>query len=138
MLLEQRNGGLHRKLINIDHYINTKSIGCGIMNEQRDHKRTQISHPLVYTAIDEDGNISSQGMAIAVDISPNGMMIETTEPIHAKAVKIRTATSQTANVETTGEIIYSLPHAPKKYRTGLRFNRATGQRSQFANQLLNQ
>ena len=108
------------------------------MNEQRNHKRTLISHPLVYTAIDANGNISSQGMAHAVDISPNGMMIETTEPIHAKAVKIRTATSQAANVETTGEIIYSLPHAPKKYRTGLRFNGSVGQQSQFTNELLNQ
>ena len=108
------------------------------MNEQRDHKRTQISHPLVYTAIDGDGNISSQGMALAVDISPNGMMLETREPIHAKAVKIRTTTSQAAIVETTGEIIYSLPHAPKKYRTGLKFNGSGGQRSQFANTLLNQ
>ena len=108
------------------------------MNEQRIHKRTQISHPLVYTAMDRQGNISSQGMALAVDISPNGLMIETTEPIHAKAVKIRTATSQAANVETIGEIIYSLPHAPKKYRSGLKFNDAAEQLSQFADELLNQ
>lgn len=107
------------------------------MNEQRNHKRTQINHPLVYTAMDGEGNISCQGMAHAVDISPNGMMIETTEPIHAKSLKIRTATSQAANVETTGMIIYSLPHAPNKYRTGLRFNGSAGQRSQFTNELLN-
>ncbi len=108
------------------------------MNEQRKYARISINHPLVYTAVDLQSGQKSQGMAVSIDISQFGMMIESAVPIYASTIKVRTATGQCASMEATADIIYSLPHAPNKFRTGLKFSGPADQRSRFADELINQ
>lgn len=125
-------------LIRIDHELYTDPIGLTAMNEQREHTRICINHPLVYTAVDSQSGQKSQGMAVSIDISQFGMMIESAVPIYANTIKVSTATGQCASVEATAEIIYCLPHAPNKFRTGLKFSGPADQRLRFADELINQ
>jgi hypothetical protein len=99
--------------------------------EQREYERMSIDHPVIYTAVDEVGTTIAQGVARALDISPRGLMIETYQPITEKWVKIRATVFDDKSISIEGEMIYSIPHRPRTYRIGIKFDRAHEAVSEF-------
>jgi hypothetical protein len=91
------------------------------MIEQRKVKRTTIDRPVIYIGIGAGDKIECQGIGRALDISPNGMMMESTEPVYADKLRIRFSTEAGESLEVGGQLIYSMPHSPGTYRIGLMF-----------------
>jgi len=102
----------------------------------REHKRVRIEHPIIYTCMNPEGDIDRQGVGTALNISPSGMMVESSEAIHAKAVKIRASVSGGLNVEAMAETVYCVPHTPNRYRTGFKLNAAASDALRFTNEIL--
>jgi hypothetical protein len=89
--------------------------------ELRQHRRKAINQAMVYTTLDSEGNILARGIGRALDISPNGIMMETKEPVSEKQLRVRISLPNGESISIEGELIYSLPFRPETYRTGVKF-----------------
>lgn len=92
------------------------------MNERRKADRLPISQPIIYVISNSRGQIETQGIGLALDISEDGMMFESSEPIDAAELAIHTSCDDGVTMKIEGFLIYSMPHAEGKYRSGIRFS----------------
>jgi hypothetical protein len=106
------------------------------MDERRAISRIDINHPVVFTAVSANGAIEAQDVATAKNISMTGMMIETTKSIHSKSVKLRAPLNEYDSINMTAEVVYSIPHSPNKYQTGLKFNGSAQVRNSVFNEFV--
>ena len=88
------------------------------MIERRKHPRTNIHCRVFFECSDVHGQRVSQDVAMALDISEKGMLIETDAPIHAATIKVMVPVKE-ETVEIMGNIIYSIPMPDNHYHTGL-------------------
>jgi hypothetical protein len=106
-----------------------------IMNERRKTDRLAISHPIIYAACDSKGQIETQGIGLALDISEDGMMFESSEPIEAAKLAIHSSCGDGGTLSVEGYLIYSMPCADGKYRSGVRFKGPAEHVAQFVGEL---
>ena len=92
------------------------------MIERRKHPRISIHCRVFFECTDVHGQNVSQDMATALDISEKGMLLETSAPIHASAIKVRVPVKKEETVEVMGNIIYSIPMPDNHYHTGIIFH----------------
>jgi hypothetical protein len=90
--------------------------------ERRLHKRMHVNHPMVYIAMDEKGIIREQGVGLAMDVSANGLMLETKEPIREKKLSLRLSIPGDESIAVDGLLVYSMPYRPETYRSGISFD----------------
>ena len=103
--------------------------------ERRSDERKRISRPVVYAGTDGSAGNDAQGVGLALDISPSGMMLESDAPIDARNIRVRATTRGGASVEVDGVLIYSMPYSSGRYRTGLKFAGPDEQVSTFVAEL---
>ena len=104
--------------------------------ERRKETRTRINYPIYFVCVDYNGNESDQDMAIALDISESGMLIETSKQIQANSIKIMSTTTKDKVISVKGAIVYSYEFESGKYRTGIFFNEPSEINFQFAQEVL--
>ena len=92
------------------------------MIERRKQPRTNIHCRVFFECVDAHGQNISQDMAMALDISEKGMLLETSAPIHASAIKVMVPVKEGETVEVMGDIIYSIPKPDNLYHTGVIFH----------------
>ena len=92
------------------------------MIERRQHPRTNIHCRVFFECSDIHGQSVSQDMAMALDISEKGMLLETSAPIHASTIKVMVPVKEEDAVEVMGNIIYSIPMPDNLYHTGIIFH----------------
>lgn len=105
------------------------------MNERRKSERIAISYPVIYVANDANGQIETQGIGFALDISMDGMMFESNEPVEAIQLSIHASYNDGDTLKVDAFLVYSMPHADGKYRSGIRFSGAPDQISNFVKTL---
>lgn len=108
------------------------------MAEQRKHERTLINRSIVYVGMNHLGQVEVQGVGRALDLSSNGMMFETTDPIYVEKLSIRTSTDEGRNLEVGAQLIYTMPHSPGVYRTGIQFTGGAEKIALFVSEMRNQ
>jgi len=108
------------------------------MAEQREYLRTQINHSIVFVGMNNDGQVEIQGIGRALDLIPNGIMFESTEPIYVKKMSIRASTDKGDSIEISGKVVYSMPHSPGTYRTGVQFTSIAEKTARFAAEMMKQ
>jgi len=101
------------------------------MNERRKSERIEINYPIIYVVSDSNGQIETQGIGFALDISTDGMMFESNEPVDATTLSIHASYNDGRTLKVDAFLIYSMPHADGKYRSGIRFSGASDQISNF-------
>ena len=94
------------------------------MPEQRQHPRLKIDRSIVFVGINHNNEVEVQGIGRALDISPKGMMFESAEPIYVRKLTFRASSDQNDSMEINAQVIYSMPHSPGTYRTGVMFTGA--------------
>ena len=72
-----------------------------------------------------------QDIAVARDISPGGMLIETATAINTMDIRILASTGDDERIEAAGIVIYSMQTAEQKFRTGIGFQGSSQQLKQF-------
>ena len=92
------------------------------MIERRKYPRTNIHCRVFFECSDTRDQKVSQDMAMALDISEKGMLLETSAPIHASTIKVMVPVKEKDAVEVMGNIIYSIPMPDNRYRTGIIFH----------------
>lgn len=107
------------------------------MKERRKNHRISINHPVFYTGKNSKGNVEEQGIGMALDISVDGMMFESSEPVDATNISIRASFNKGDTVKVEGILIYSMPCADGKYRSAIRFSGEPDQIASFFNQMCN-
>ena len=103
------------------------------MNERRKSDRIAISYPVIYVVNDAKGQIETQGIGFALDVSMDGMMFESNEPVEATTLSIHASYNDGDTLKVDAFLVYSMPHADGKYRSGIRFSGAPDQISNFVN-----
>jgi hypothetical protein len=105
------------------------------MQERRKSHRISINHPIYYTGKNSKGKVEEQGVAVALDISADGMMVESPEPIDATDISIHASINNRDTIKVEGLLVYSMPHADGKYRSGIRFKGDPDQVASFFNRM---
>lgn len=105
------------------------------MNERRLKTRTSINHPVIYVIGNSKGQVETQGVGLALDISEDGMMLESDSPIEATTLTIRASCENSETFGVEAVLVYSMPHFDGKYRSGIRFVGRPDDISQFVGML---
>lgn len=73
--------------------------------ERRKNTRIAINHPVFYVGMDSSGNVETQGMGLAMDISVEGMMFESEEPIDATMLTIHATIAGGLTIRADGLLV---------------------------------
>jgi len=91
-----------------------------ILNEQRKAVRIN-SLNLSYIGIDENNVTIKQAMGRTLNVSENGILLETHFPIDSKQIVSLSLALEDDLVDMKGEVVYSRPGEAAKYETGIKF-----------------
>ena len=105
------------------------------MNERRKSERFAIDYPIIYVASNSDGHIETQGIGLALDISRDGMMLESNEPVDGTDVAVHASFNNGDTMKVNGFLVYSMPYSDGKYRSGIRFCGEPGNVSSFVSKI---
>ena len=89
--------------------------------ERRKHPRVKIFFPIFYNCLDDDDNIIGQNMAVALDISQGGMLLETSEIIDTNYVNLSSVATNNEIFEIKGKVVYSKKDGDGKISVGISF-----------------
>jgi hypothetical protein len=89
--------------------------------ERRKEKRVDIHYPVYYRGVDIHADRNSENAGVALNISSDGMLIESSEPIRAQDIQVMIK-AQTGEVLTVAAmILYSMKIGDHLHRTGVVF-----------------
>lgn len=89
--------------------------------DRRKHSRVNTSNLISYVCIDPHGNETTQGMGKAINVSQEGILIETHKPIESKYIRRMLIGIEDELIQVKGHIVYCLPDRLKMFRTGIQF-----------------
>ena len=92
-----------------------------VTNEQRHCPRIQALNLISYSCIGESENIESQGMGRTLNISEEGILLETYVPIDPKSSIALSIGLEDELINIKGQIIYSQPGKNEKFESGIQF-----------------
>jgi Tfp pilus assembly protein PilZ len=75
-------------------------------------------------------------MGLALNISQNGLQIETDSRINTEYILLMFFDYQSNYVATRGKVVYSNPVEPGKYRTGIQLTGVNGNDRKFVKRLI--
>lgn len=89
--------------------------------QDRKFKRLDSINLLNYTCLDTDGNEAVRGMGRTMDISHNGIRLETHMSVQAYKNIVLTIGLEEDLFDVTGVIVYSRKEEDGTYQTGIEF-----------------
>lgn len=92
-----------------------------MIKDRRQHSRVNTSNFISYVCIDGCGNETTQGMGKAINISQDGILIETHKVIESEYILLMVVGIGDELIEVKGNIVYSLPDDSRMFRTGIQF-----------------
>ena len=92
------------------------------MIERRRHARRAIQYRVTYESADVHGKSVAQDIGLVVNVSEKGMLLESAQPIHAATVRVILPAGDHQPLQVTGDVVYSIPVPPDRYRTGIVFH----------------
>jgi len=90
------------------------------LNEKRKAVRIN-SLNLSYIGIDEKNVTIKQAMGRTLNVSENGILLETHFPIDLKQIVSLSLALEDNLIDLKGEVVYSRPGKEDKYETGIKF-----------------
>ena len=103
---------------------------------RRKHPRVDLFNPISYSGIDSDGNILVQNIAVALNASNNGIMIESYNEIKSQKIRLRFTNYDQKTIETTGKVIHCTRKNTGIYQIGVRLLGTDYGNMQFVMQLV--
>lgn len=92
------------------------------MTSKEQRKAVRInSLNLSYIGIDENNVIVKQAMGRTLNVSENGILLETHFPIDSKQILSLSLALEDDLIDMKGEVVYSRPGEDEKYETGIKF-----------------
>ena len=103
---------------------------------RRKHPRVDLFNPISYSGIDSDGNILVQNIAVALNASNNGIMIESYNEIKSEKIRLRFINFDQKTIETMGKVIYCTQKNTGIFQIGVRLLGTDYGNMQFVMQLV--
>ena len=87
--------------------------------EQRDYPRVNICNTVSCIGSDEDGTILEQCIGVVLEISQNGLQIETIQEVESANLSLMASTKNNRLIEIEGKVAHCRKAASGKFRTGI-------------------
>ena len=104
--------------------------------DRRKFPRVKIFNPISYDCMDKEGILIDQKMGIALDISQNGILLETANIIQSKHIFLLFVDLEDTLIKIVGRVIFSVKKKDGKFKTGINFNGSPDENIHFATNLI--
>jgi len=105
-------------------------------SNQREYVRVETSNLISYACLDAQGTTIKQGMGKALDISQNGLMLESSCPIESEYISLVSADPDDRLVGIGGKVAYTRRSRTGSYKIGVRFTGSHEENVHFAASLI--
>ena len=102
----------------------------------RTFQRIKINKGISYNGMDVNSNIVDRYMGVAINLSQNGVQLETDRMIKARYILLMFFDYQSRYIATRGDVIYSKKNGSGKYRTGVRLKGTRRENLRFIKKLI--
>ena len=92
------------------------------MNDKRKNPRVKVHVLASYECYNDDGEIFDQGLAVILDASIGGLLIETDDFIEANYIKIAFVNHENRLISIVGSVVHSRKNENVKAKSGLCFH----------------
>ena len=89
--------------------------------ERREYPRVKTCNLISYLSTRENGQIVEQSMGKALNVSQNGIFLETTQLILAERISLMTVDPDNNLIEIEGKVVYSKENGFGKFGNGVTF-----------------
>ena len=105
-------------------------------NDQRAYPRVPACNLVSYAAVNRNGDITHLRMGRALDVSQNGIYLETPQPVTSDYISLVTSDLEDNMIEIKGKVAYSQKNGDAMFRTGIRFEGTHEENIQFVKKLI--
>ena len=102
----------------------------------RTYQRVAINKGLSYNGLDADLNVIERYMGVALNISQNGIQIETDRMIYTDYILLMFFDYQSNYIATQGKVVYSNRDQSGKFKSGIQLQGTPEENLQFVKKLL--
>ena len=106
------------------------------MAENRRNARVDTINLIAYLVLDNEGNKLSQGMGAAQNISPSGLLLNTTQMIDTQNISLLSNDPEDNLIEINGKVVYCRQIQSGNYETGVHFKGTQNENIQFVKSLV--
>jgi hypothetical protein len=99
-------------------------------------QRVSINKGVSYNGLDVNSNVVERYMGVALNVSQNGIQLETDRMIEAKYIMLMFFDYKSNYVATRGEVIYSKKNDSGNFWTGIKLQGRNGDNLQFVRTLI--
>jgi len=104
--------------------------------DRRKFPRIKICNPVSYDCMGPEGIVLDQNMGIALDISQNGILLETVQMIQAKYIYLVFVDLENNLIRITGRVVFSVKNKNGNFKSGINFQSEPGENIEFAKKLV--
>ena len=104
--------------------------------EQRAYTRVEACNLISYAAINRDGKLSRHRMGRALDVSQNGIYLETARQVDSEYISLMTSDVDQKLIEIKGRVAYSRKNGSNMFRTGIQLAGSHEENIGFAKKLI--
>jgi len=104
--------------------------------DQRAYPRVPSCNLVSYAAFNQNGNITDHRMGRALDISQNGIFLETPQRVTSDYISLMTSDLENNMIEIKGKVAYSRKNGDAMFRTGIRLEGTHDENIRFAKKLI--
>ena len=104
--------------------------------DRRKFPRIKICNPVSYDSLGPDGIALDQNMGIALDISQNGILLETVQMIQAKYIYLVFVDLENNLIRTTGRVAFSVKNKNGNFKSGINFQGEPQENMEFVKKLV--
>ena len=106
--------------------------------DQRKHPRVKTKNLISYVSYDKTGQLTSQGLGKALDISNGGILLETPDPIESGLLSLTATDVENNLIEIDGNVVYCKESSSGRYLSGVSFTGTDEPVAAFVTELIKQ
>jgi hypothetical protein len=103
--------------------------------ERRKEQRVEIHYPVYYRSLDVNGGRKSENAGVALNVSSDGLLIESSEAIDARDISIMIKSRAGEIVTVAAMILYSIKVGEHLHRTGVIFQDQKENKQKFVKEI---
>ena len=104
--------------------------------DRRKFPRIKVCNPVAYDCMDKNGVLVDQNMGIALDISQNGILLETAQMIQQKDIYLVFVDLEDNMTRIIGRVVFSVKNKDGNYKSGINFQGDSDENIAFATRLI--
>ena len=104
--------------------------------DRRKFPRIKICNPISYDSVDQNGILLDQNMGVALDISQNGILLETAQVIQSKYIYLIFVDLKNNLIRIAARVIFSVKNKNGNFKSGINFQGSHEENIQFAKRVV--